>query len=47
MADANAAVNPPKPDKSSIAQLIEDANKSVHKKFANTWFDGSCLKPAD
>jgi len=47
MADANAAVNPPKPDLTSMAELIQDANKNVNRKFAHTWFDGSCLKTQD
>ena len=47
MANANAAVNPPKPDKPAIEQLMEDAAKNVNKKNAETRFDGSCLVDRD
>lgn len=32
MADANAAVNPPKPDLTSMQEIIEDSNKGINKK---------------
>lgn len=35
MADANAAVNPPAPEKTKMAQIQEDSNKGINKKWAN------------